>query len=262
MTELKHETILGIDNIPLELPIAGIGSRALAVALDYLILGIALGVIMLAFVFAFAAADIAGGLAIALVSLAAFLLQWGYFAAFEIGLGGRTPGKAAVGLRVVDRRGGAPRPGSLVVRNLLRTVDVLIGAPMIAFDPLSRRLGDWLGATLVVHHRKRPETILGRVPESWGRDEVALAERLLARKSELEPGRAAELSRRLLAVLAHDAPEFVAGHEGYVRLEPADALGRLLAVRGSGPSGGRPPGPPQPGPPQPGPPQPEPPLGA
>lgn len=252
MGELKHETILGIDNIPLELPIAGIGSRALAAALDYMILGVALSAVMLTLLSAIP--NDSFGLGLALASLAVFLLQWGYFAAFEIGLGGRTPGKAAVGLRVVHKTGGAARPGSVVVRNLLRTVDLLCGAPMIAFDPLSRRLGDWLGATLVVHARRREEIVLGRIPESWGRDEVALAERLVARSDELDPGRAAELSRRLLAVLAHDAPEMVAEHEGYARLEPVDALRRLLAARtvepsGTGPS---PPSPPPPGsPPQP-----------
>jgi hypothetical protein len=36
----SEATVLGLDNIPLELPVAGAGSRALSAALDYLIVGI------------------------------------------------------------------------------------------------------------------------------------------------------------------------------------------------------------------------------
>src|SRR5258708_25137326 len=37
----SETTVLGLDNVPLDLPIAGAGSRALAAFLDYLVIGIA-----------------------------------------------------------------------------------------------------------------------------------------------------------------------------------------------------------------------------
>jgi len=232
MDEHSRETVLGIDNIPLELPVAGLGSRVLAAIVDYL------AVMLLSVLLGFAALGIGSasgraGIGWLVFAVGAFLLQWGYFAAFEIALGGRTPGKAAVGLRTVHRTGGAAGAGALVMRNLMRAVDLIVGAPMIAFDPLGRRLGDHLAGTLVVHDRRpaaRP--VLGRVPPSWGAREVALAESLLARAGELEGDRAERLARQLLGWLERDAPELLAaaGDPAYRRAAPVEALRRALAA--------------------------------
>ena len=38
MADIGRESILGLDNIRLDLPVAGLGSRSLAAALDYMVL--------------------------------------------------------------------------------------------------------------------------------------------------------------------------------------------------------------------------------
>jgi uncharacterized RDD family membrane protein YckC len=229
--EIARETVLGIDNIPLELPVAGLGSRVLASIVDYL------AVMLLAALLGFVALGVASGTGRAglgwlVFAAGLFLLQWGYFAAFEIALGGRTPGKAAVGLRTVHRTGGAAGAGALVVRNLMRAVDVFAAVPMIAFDPLARRLGDHLAGTLVIHARRAARPVLGRVPPRWGAREVALAESLLARAGELEGDRAERLAHQLLAWIERDAPEMLAaaGDPATRRAAPVEALRRALAA--------------------------------
>ncbi|HEY9423062.1 MAG TPA: RDD family protein, partial [Thermoanaerobaculia bacterium] len=99
MGEARRERILGLDNIRLDLPVASVGSRSLAVLLDYLVLA----VVLVAWVFGAGVglAAVAPDLAIVLVVTGLFLLQWGYFAGQEIATRGRTLGKRALGLRVV-----------------------------------------------------------------------------------------------------------------------------------------------------------------
>jgi uncharacterized RDD family membrane protein YckC len=93
--------------------------------------------------------------------LAWFLLEWLAPAAFEAFNDGATPGKRALGLRVV-RDDGAPltwRPA--LTRNLLRFADFL---PMLYLGGLlsmliqreHKRLGDLVAGTLVVHVDTRP----------------------------------------------------------------------------------------------------------
>ena len=57
----------------------------------------------------------------------------------------------------------------------MRTIDLVAGVPLMAIDPLSRRLGDRLGGTLVVHDRPlEAGPVLGRVPPGWGARELAV----------------------------------------------------------------------------------------
>jgi uncharacterized RDD family membrane protein YckC len=232
LSEPSRETVLGIDNIPLDLPVAGLGSRVLAGIIDYLALGLA-SLLLLALAVAIGAAAGAGEATLVIAAIGLFLLHWGYFAAFEIAMGGRTPGKAAVGLRTVHRTGGAAGAWALVVRNLLRTVDLMVGVVLLALDPLARRLGDHVAGTLVVHARPvAPRPVLGRVPPGWGAREVSLAESLLARAAELEGDRAERLARRLLSWIERDAPEMLAaaGDPATLGAAPVDSLRRVLAA--------------------------------
>ena len=74
-------TIETPEQIPLEFPLAGIGSRFLAIALDMLI-------------------QVLGWLL-----LIAFVLYAGYYALFEIFWNGQTPGKRLVRIRVIGDSG-------------------------------------------------------------------------------------------------------------------------------------------------------------
>jgi uncharacterized RDD family membrane protein YckC len=229
VAEARRESILGLDNIRLDLPVASVGSRALAVMLDYLVLA------ALLFVWVFG-----GGIALAMASpdLAAvfvvagvFLLQWGYFAIQEIVTGGRTLGKRVLGLRVVTAEGGTPGPGSLLIRNLVRFIDLVFGVPLMAIDPLSRRLGDRLAGTLVVHEREAEAAapLFGRVPPGWGPRELVAVESFLARARSLEDvGAAYDMADRILLRIRRDAPELLTGID--TRTDPVAAIRRALQV--------------------------------
>lgn len=223
------ESVLGIDNIALDLPIAGVGSRILAAVIDYFIVWI----VTLGTIFATVAVTIAGNLGpwwvLAFVVLAIFLIDWCYFIGFEVLGGGRTPGKRAVGLQVVGREGGAASTRGLVVRNLLRHLDLVVGLPLIAADPLGRRVGDRVGDTLVLHDRPAEQDIvLGRLPEGWGSRQVAIVESYLRRAEHLEPHRSRELADRLLALLRRDAPDLMKGLESQSQGDPELVLRRAL----------------------------------
>lgn len=221
-----RESILGLDNIRLELPIAGVGSRTLAGFLDYVVLCALIVLWLIAWGVFFAGA---GGWAFAVAAAGVFLLEWGYFAVSEIVSGGRTLGKKVVKLRVITAEGGAPRPGALLARNLVRSLDLLFGIPLMAIDPLARRLGDRLAGTLVVHEQRRETMpVLGRVPAGWGPREVAAVEAFLVRGRGLDdPRRAAEMAEGILAGLRRDAPELL---EGLETGDPVAAIRRALQV--------------------------------
>src|ERR671925_944058 len=106
------EAILGLDNVALRLPIAGAGSRALAAFVDYLLVSVLTFTMIMLLVFSAAAIrtrTAAGGAwLVAFGIIGFFLLEYGFFAGFEIATGGQTPGKKALGLRVVNAQGGRP----------------------------------------------------------------------------------------------------------------------------------------------------------
>src|SRR4030095_3808595 len=124
-------TIETPEQIALEFPLASAGSRFLALAIDtrlqaggFLVLG----------VLAFAAVavgattqSVPGTWALAAIVLLAFLLYYGYYAAFEALWNGQTPGKRAIHLRVITTSGRPISPYDALLRNLLRIVDQLPG---------------------------------------------------------------------------------------------------------------------------------------
>jgi len=228
VAERDREGILGLDNIRLDLPVAGLGSRALAAIVDYVCLIVVLGVWVLVCVLV-GVFDGAWGITLMIIGL--FLIQWGYFAVQEMMTGGRTLGKRVVGLRVVSAEGASPETGALLIRNLVRFLDIIFGIPVMVFDPLSRRLGDYLAGTLVVHERRQDEELMiGRIPPGWGAREVAVVESFLARHAELgDPGQRTDLARRLLARIERDAPQFL---EGIDRSDPVNALRLALQPPG------------------------------
>src|SRR5512146_821017 len=106
------------EGIELTLHLAGQVSRALAWAIDLLL---RLAVILLVLLAATPLGRAGGGI----VLLAAFFVEWLLPACFEAMWNGQTPGKRAMGLRVLNDDGTPVRwPGALT-RNLLRAADFL-----------------------------------------------------------------------------------------------------------------------------------------
>ncbi len=137
------------EGIALGLRAAGVMPRALAWLIDG---AIRIGILM-------ACATVLGvlgeaGQGVYLIIL--FIIFWFYPVLFEVLNNGRTPGKAALKLRVVRANGTPIGWLSSFQRNLLRTVDMLpffYGFGLIAclVDKNSRRIGDWIADTLVVY---------------------------------------------------------------------------------------------------------------
>ncbi|MGC2398862.1 MAG: RDD family protein [Acidobacteriaceae bacterium] len=152
--------------VGIDLPLAGIGSRCVALLVDSVVQGLVLGALVAVIVLMAAAAPLPGShaprssetskWAIALMLLVPFLLQWGYFTLFEAFWHGQTPGKRLLQLRVIQQSG---RPIGLfesLGRNLVRIVDMLpvfyvVGAVCIFSTRRQQRLGDMVAGTLVVH---------------------------------------------------------------------------------------------------------------
>lgn len=149
------------ENVSFELELAGVASRALAWVIDL----VAMGTLMLiASVAVGALGLVIGEIAGALHFVIAFVIQWGYTSLFETYWGGRTLGKAAVGIRVIDERGGHLRFFQVVVRNLLRVVDMLpmaylVGGTTALLRGDGRRLGDLAAGTVVVRVGRSPRPL-------------------------------------------------------------------------------------------------------
>ena len=156
--------------VDIEMPLAGIGSRFIALLVDYLIWGAAalvLGVptiVILANLEAFSKVSAQWG--VALVIFAVFLVHWGYFTLFEAFWNGRTPGKRVARIRVIQRSGRAIGLFESMARNLVRFVDQFpfiyaVGVITMFVTRQHQRLGDLAAGTLVVRDREQE-------PPSWG----------------------------------------------------------------------------------------------
>lgn len=112
----------------------------------------------------FLSADLAQGA----VRIGFFVLVTGYGMAFEWLWNGQTLGKRLLRLRVMDERGLPLRFSQVVIRNLLRAVDVLpaaylVGGVAALMGRKSQRLGDFAAATIVVHEAPPVRVDLGGI---------------------------------------------------------------------------------------------------
>jgi uncharacterized RDD family membrane protein YckC len=154
--------------VAIEFPLAGLGSRFVAILLDYLLQALTVFFFILVLVVllpgqagsnvAQAGNSLSAKWTIAILIAIPFLLVWGYFTLFEAFWRGQTPGKRIMNIRVIQQTG---RPISLfesMGRNLLRFVDWLpafyfIGVISLFVTRRQQRLGDLISGTLVVHER-------------------------------------------------------------------------------------------------------------
>lgn len=218
MTFDDRLTIETPEGVTLELTLAGLGSRFGAAAIDIAIQGIAVLVLVFALTVAgsFAPADL-GTFLLGLGAFAVAAVVVGYYLVFETLNGGRTPGKAAFGLRVAALDGTPLTFSAVAVRTLMRLVDFLpaayaVGAIAIVTNPRNQRLGDLAAGTVVIRDRTPRATPVGEVSGSgvaalgWDvsavtEDEVALVRRFAARRQGLAPDARHRLASDLFARL-------------------------------------------------------------
>jgi uncharacterized RDD family membrane protein YckC len=175
------------EQIALELPLAGIGSRFLALVIDTLIQFIIYFIGTVAFALislgAFVINWVPKSMGIALFVLLSFSVYWGYFALFEIFWKGQTPGKRYAGIRVIKESGRPINAFEAITRNLMRAVDSLpgfygVGLVTMMLNKQNRRLGDFVAGSIVVHEKLTKE-----VKPAWtvpGQEQSSLAPELVS----------------------------------------------------------------------------------
>jgi len=222
-TGYRIETPEGIE---LTLRPAGLVIRALAFGVDLAIRGVML--IALLALLRPLSSHAGGGLGAGLGALIVFLVSWWYMVLFEVFNHGRTPGKAWLRLRVVMDNG-APIGGTAsLIRNLLRTIDMLpfgyfFGALACLHHPAFKRLGDLAAGSLVVHQDvapTRPTIAAGPAcaqGQALTRREQQAILAFAERRSQLSAERAAELAELVAEPLRLPAGQAVTGLDAVAR---------------------------------------------
>lgn len=189
-TPLDTTTIIETpEQVRFTLHVAGPIRRAGAYLIDTSIRGVVLlGVSALAMLGELISPSDLSGFRAGAMLFVLFLTEWGYFVVTETTMGGQSPGKRALRLRVVSEDGRPLSWSQSVLRNLLRAADFLpmayaLGVLAMICDRRFKRLGDQLAATLVVVERPAEWTASASQP----RDSAPPTHQLHhARWSELE----------------------------------------------------------------------------
>jgi uncharacterized RDD family membrane protein YckC len=153
---IRYASIVGGEAVPIDLRVARFGSRSIAFLIDQIVQWIALA-FLLGFV---------GGIGLEPAAAAALDITFlvivfiGYPTVMETAWGGRTLGKAAMGLRAARDDGGPLRFRHALIRSLTRIFGDgyipslgLIGAVTMLMSAQSKRLGDMFAGTVVLQAR-------------------------------------------------------------------------------------------------------------
>src|SRR6267378_750293 len=169
----EHHGVETPEHVDVQFELAGVGSRVAAALLDVLLQ--TLGLLGLWIIGRAIAGDVfSRGMArswfTAVMILLMFCLLWGYFTLFEALNGGRTPGKQALGIRVVMDTGRSLTPAAALIRNLVRFVDCYfpaLCAPALLsmfLHPSNKRPGDMAAGTIVVRDHPTDWTLGASAP--------------------------------------------------------------------------------------------------
>lgn len=209
-------TLANAEGIDLDVSLAGIGSRGGALIID--LAGEIVALLLLGVLTSLLSVDVT----VALVAVFGFLIVFVYPIVAEAFAGGRTFGKAALGIRVVAIDGSPVSFLAAVIRNVLRVIDILpgtylVGTVAVFSTTKNQRLGDLAANTIVVHQRTRStdstsgldlgsafadDPLAGVDSSGWDlsavtAEEVAAVRSFLVRRDQLEPSRRADLAQTL-----------------------------------------------------------------
>ena len=136
----KSRVIVSPEGVPLDIKVAGHGERLVALVIDlaFMFATIACLYVLLVFLF-FSSTSASVGMTVIL--FAAFIVRNLYFLHFELAWQGRTPGKRACRLRVINRHGGELTPSAVIARNLTREVEIFL--PLSLFFSLDADQSLW-----------------------------------------------------------------------------------------------------------------------
>lgn len=235
------------ESIAFQYDLAGLGSRFLAVAIDFIIQVAILALIILGLwllvkaggpqkvsVAADKDAGLARSIGIAIIAFIVFAVFFAYFILFEGLRGGRTPGKQLMGIRVV-RDGGYPLDlGSATIRNLVRVLEAgfgcyLIGAISAMISPENKRLGDLAAGTIVVRDARVAslaaiqEASEGESLSMLTKSEHEIIDKFVARRAMLAPAQRVLIASRIASRIRPRLSEDLR------RLDDEELLARLSA---------------------------------
>ena len=208
--------IITPESVQLSFETAGIGSRFIALLLDTLI---QVGIVLIA-LFGMMAAGIsfegiftsAFSWYTAVLIIVLFMTFVGYFFFFEMIFRGQTPGKKVMKIRVIKSNGQPLTFTGSILRNIFRLADMFpgfygIGIIVMFISPQSKRIGDYVGGTIVVkeythkvpfnigHAAKEAEQTVNMYPLSD--EEYRLIKSFLERKDQLLPEKRMQLAYKL-----------------------------------------------------------------
>ncbi|MBI5543825.1 MAG: RDD family protein [Deltaproteobacteria bacterium] len=143
--------------VEFEFPLAGVMTRFLAWLID---ISISMAIAGAAIFMISLGGMLVPGVAMALVFIVLFLVNWGYFVFLEYRYAGQTLGKRLLGLRTIQESGVRVGFYQATLRNLVRAVDHLpvlyLGGGLLALvSAKTRRLGDLAAGTVVIRDRRR-----------------------------------------------------------------------------------------------------------
>lgn len=235
----KTITIRTPEGIAFPMLLADPVTRFLAVVID----GICISIIGTVLGYATSLAGlISFDVATALSTVLSFIIAIFYPIVLEWKWRGQTVGKRVFRIRVMDEQGMKLLPSQIVIRNLLRAVDILPGFYLVGglcalLTVKGQRLGDIAGSTVVIKHPKIDQPDLDEIlPDKYNSfrqyphlaarlkqyvtpGEAGLAVRALMRRKTLDPQARLELFAEL------------AGHFKSVAQFPAEATDGLSDER-------------------------------
>jgi len=208
------------EGVELRLPVAGIGSRAMAWLIDALLKMV---IVMIASIIL----AVAGGVGNGLLLIGLFVLLWLYNVLFEVLGNGATPGKRTLRLRVMNANGTPVGWTGSLIRNLVRFVDTLpgcyaFGCVSVMLSDNFQRLGDLAAGTVVVYaDKKASRSAVGDVAPVAVKLPLSLDEQQAIvsfgdRATRLNAERAEELASLLTPIFKDiDAPR-LRGHAAWL----------------------------------------------
>jgi uncharacterized membrane protein SpoIIM required for sporulation/uncharacterized RDD family membrane protein YckC len=245
----QHLEVETPEHVVLDYEIAGVGSRTLAAAADWLIISL----LALAATLALGLWKRGGSTWLAaFLILVLYSIVWGYFTCFEGLRHGQTPGKRSMGIRVIRDTGHAVTFSDAAARNLLLPLDLfgMLGIFLIAIHPRAKRLGDMVAGTVVVRDQPvqvraapAPASGLPEPEEAQGAPELSdeefrLLREFVSRAQALPAEVRARLARGMVARLAERYPERPASDLQFLDRLHTDELARRrgrFGARSGGP---------------------------
>lgn len=203
-------TIQTPEGVELPVQVAGPPARALAWVMDAVVVAVLYFIIVYVTQLMSPSVEtdnVSGGVAVGLMLVLFFIVNWSYDIVCEVWLGG-TPGKRALGLQVMHVNGTPVGLRASFIRNVLRTADGFpmlygLGLAVMCLSDRFQRIGDVLAGTVVVY---KDSLLLGvpmvsvasiPVPPHLSYEDRQTILLFAERHPTLAPQRSAELAQRL-----------------------------------------------------------------